>query len=329
MLRAAAAAVLTAGLLGVAPAAVGQPGDGLVVEVRSVPDYKAVFGTVESVDQTTARARIGGTVEDLSIDEGSEVEAGEMVARVVDEKLPLELAALDARIASLRSEVELARTEVERARTLRERGAVSQSVLDDALTNLEVTRGQLAAAEAERQVVEQRLAEGAVRTPTAGRVLEVHVTAGTVVMPGEVIATIAAERYVLRLRLPERHARFLEVGDVVRVSARGVAECGRHLREGTIRQVYPRMEDGRVVADVEVEGLGDFFVGERTCVYVATGTRETIVIPPEYLFRRYGVAYVRVEGVGEVVVQPGQTLPEGVEILSGLRPGDVLLPPPS
>lgn len=218
---------------------------------------------------------------------------------------------------------------MERARTLRERGAVAQSVLDDALTNLEMTQGQLAAAEAERQVVEQRLAEGAVRAPTAGRVLDVHVTEGSVVMPGEVIATIAAERYVLRLHLPERHARFLDVGDTVLVSSRGVAECGQDLREGAIRQVYPRMDDGRVVADVEVGGLGDFFVGERTCVYVATGARQSIVIPPEYLFRRFGVAYVRVDGVGEVVVQPGQSLPEGVEILAGLRPGDVVLPPPS
>lgn len=328
MRRIAALSLAIAGLLATG-AATAQPADGLEVEVREVPDYKAVFGTVESVDQTTARARIAGTVEDLAIDEGSKVEAGEIVAEVVDEKLPLELAALDARIDSLRSELKLAQTEVERARILRERGAVAQSVLDDALTNLEVTQGQRAAAEAERQVVEQRLAEGAVRAPTAGRVLDVHVTAGSVVMPGEVIATIAAERYVLRLHLPERHARFLEVGDTVQVSSRGVAECGEDLREGAIRQVYPRMDDGRVVADVEVGGLGDFFVGERTCVYVATGTRQTIVIPPEYLFRRFGVAYVRVDGVGEVVVQPGQSLPEGVEILAGLRPGDVVLPPPS
>jgi hypothetical protein len=36
-----------------------------------------------------------------------------------------------------------------------------------------------------------------------------------------------------------------------------------------------------------------------------------------------------VKGAGEVVVQPGQTGADGVEILSGLEAGDILQPPES
>ncbi len=309
------------------PAAAAVTGASFTVSMREIADYKSVFATVESVEETTARARIAGTITKLSIDEGSAVETGQVVAVVEDEKLPLRLAALDARIRALESQRQLAEVEVQRTQTLRERGAVSQARLDDARTNLEVLEGQLAAVQAEREVVVEEQRQGAVLAPAAGRVLEVSVTEGSVVLPGEVIATIATERYVLRMHLPERHARFMQVGDPVLVAARGLGECGRERREGRIRQVYPRLDRGRVVADVEVEGLGDFFVGERTCVYVPTGTRRTVVIPPDYLFRRFGVAYVRVEGIGEVVVQPGQSLPEGIEILSGLQDGDVLLPP--
>jgi multidrug efflux pump subunit AcrA (membrane-fusion protein) len=79
-----------------------------------------------------------------------------------------------------------------------------------------------------------------------------------------------------------------------------------------------------VVADVEVEGLGDFFVGERVPVHVATGERETIVVPLDYVYRRHGLAYVRLDDGSEVVVQPGAETDAGIEILSGLRPGDVL-----
>ena len=47
------------------------------------------------------------------------------------------------------------------------------------------------------------------------------VSVGRVVLPGETIATLAEDKYILRLQLPERHARFLRAGDKVLIGARG------------------------------------------------------------------------------------------------------------
>ena len=44
---------------------------------------------------------------------------------------------------------------------------------------------------AEKSVIEQQMAEGQVLAPMSGRVLNVPVTVGTVVLPGEAVATIA------------------------------------------------------------------------------------------------------------------------------------------
>lgn len=302
-------------------------GEAFTVETRPVTDLKAVFGTVESVDQTLARSRINGTIAELAVDEGSRVELGQRLAVVVDPKLPLQLTALDARIRSLESQRELAQIEYDRMIRLRESGTASQARLDEAQTNLRVIIGDLAAQTAERAVVAEQLAEGAVLAPAAGRVLRVDVVEGQVVMAGETVAIIATDRYVLRLRLPERHARFIQEGDPVQVGARGLATAPETLTEGRIRQVYPEMEGGRVVADVEVAGIGGFFVGERMRVYVATGDRQAVVVPAGYLYNRFGVDYALVEGVGETVVQTGLPVGGGIEVLSGLKPGDVLLPP--
>lgn len=302
-------------------------GEAFTVETRPVTDLKAVFGTVESVDQTLARSRISGTIAELAVDEGSRVELGQRLAVVVDPKLPLQLTALDARIRSLESQRELAQIEYDRMIRLRESGTASQARLDEAQTNLRVIIGDLAAQTAERAVVAEQLAEGAVLAPAAGRVLRVDVVEGQVVMAGETVAIIATDRYVLRLRLPERHARFIQEGDPVQVGARGLATAPETLTEGRIRQIYPEMEGGRVVADVEVAGIGGFFVGERMRVYVATGDRQAVVVPAGYLYNRFGVDYALVEGVGETVVQTGLPVGGGIEVLSGLKPGDVLLPP--
>ena len=155
-------------------------------------------------------------------------------------------------------------------------------------------------------------------------------------MAGESIASIAANEYLLRLELPERHARHMQKGDPIRVGPRGLGQDMQGAAKGRIVQVYPELQGGRVVADAEVENLGDYFVGERTLVWISAGKRRTIVVPRELVFHRFGLDYVRVvSGAGapiDVVVQTGQTIDADgkgalIEILSGVRPGDRLVKP--
>ncbi|SCA57700.1 putative membrane fusion protein [Candidatus Terasakiella magnetica] len=300
--------------------------DSFLVKQQEIEDQKAVLATVQTVDLTPARARIGGTVVELLVDEGSLVKAGEVIARIKDEKLQLEKQAVDARMASLQAERKLAQIALTRAQRLRKSGAGSQARLDEARTNLDVVLKNLKAMDNERELVLQREREGAVLSPANGRVLSVKVTSGVVVMPGEAIASIAEETYILRIEVPERHARFIKVGDQVQVGERSMStDNGGKLRAGTVRQVYPEMQNGRVVADVEVSGLGDFFIGERIRVFVSTGTRTTFLLPKEYVYSRYGLHYVRLKDKTEIVVQPGRLMNDHYEILSGLREGDELI----
>ncbi|WP_135076966.1 efflux RND transporter periplasmic adaptor subunit [Terasakiella sp. SH-1] len=295
------------------------------VRLQMIEDKKAVLATVQTVDLTPARARIGGTVVELLVDEGSAVKDGEVIARIKDEKLQLEKQAVEARIASLQAERKLAKIALDRAQRLRKSGAGSQAKLDEARTNLDVVVKNLTAMENERGLVLQREREGAVLSPAKGRVISVKVTSGVVVMPGEAIATIADQTYILRIEVPERHARFIQHGDTVQVGERGTGNGMETLRTGNVRQVYPAMQNGRVIADVEVSGLGDFFIGERIRVFVSTGKRETYLVPQDYVYSRYGLHYVRLKDNREVVVQPGRLMDGKYEILSGLRSGDQLI----
>ncbi|SFI41922.1 efflux RND transporter periplasmic adaptor subunit [Albimonas pacifica] len=309
--------------LGAAGAAAAQ---GWEVRPVEIADRRPVFGQVESVKRAYARARLTGELAELSVTEGDAVAAGQVIARVRDDKLDLQIAALDAGLRALEAQAAQARIDLDRARELRERGAVAAATLDQARTAMNVIEETRAAREAERAALVRRRDEGAVLAPEAGRVLSVPVVQGMTVTPGETVAEIAAERFVLRARLPERHARFLGEGDVVQIAERGPL-TGGEAGEGRIAKVYPELEAGQVVVDIAAAGLGDFFVGERVRLSVATGVREALVVPPAYLRLRHGVAFVRLEGGGapvEVVVQPGGPVDGGVEVLAGLKPGDVL-----
>ncbi len=307
-------------------------GEDYVAKSLDVVDRKAVIATVEPVHQIVARARIGGTIAALTIKEGDAVDAGAVIAQVADEKLALQMLALDSRIASLKSQRDQAKVDFDRVSELQKRGVSTQTQFDQAKTNLDVAERNLAALRGDRSVIAQQATEGAVVAPGAGRVLSVPVSVGRVILPGETIATLAENQYILRLQLPERHAQFLRAGDKVSIGARGMGEDGSGaLREGVVRIVYPEIQGGRVIADVEVPGLGDYFVGERTRVFIDAGMRKAIMIPASFVYRRAGVNYVRLAGGDEVVVQPGEIHenggPPSIEILSGLRDGDKLVAP--
>lgn len=308
--------------------------DTFTVQPVTLADEKAVFATVESANVVPARARIGGTIAELQVREGDRVERGQVIATVGDEKLVLQLRTLDAQIAGLKAQLAQAQIDLERAQRIYKTGAIPKSQLDQAQTNVDVASNSLKAQTGQRAVVQQQLSEGQVLAPSAGRVLTVPVTAGTVVLAGDALATIAEQDFVLRVRVPERHARFLKVGDAIRLDgeATGIAQSD----QGTITLVYPEIEDGRVVADAQVKGLSDYFVGERIRVWVPAGERRSFVVPASFVTTRFGIDYVSLEQAGgktiAVPVQRGREIAfgeitHGIEILSGIAAGDVLVQP--
>jgi RND family efflux transporter MFP subunit len=330
-MRIAAAVVLSFAILAAVEPAASE--ELLTVAPVGSADEKAVFATVESAVIEPARTRIGGTVVSLSVREGDHVEQGQVIASVGDEKLALQMKSLDAQIAGLEAQLAQAQTDLARAEDLFGKGIIPKTRLDDARTAYNVARNARDARVAQRAVIQQQLTEGNVLAPTAGRVLKVPLRTGTVVLSGEAVAQIAEENFVLRLRVPERHARFLKTGDPVRLAGDELGERGAQF--GTVKLVYPQIEDGRVVADAAVAGLGDYFVGERVRVWVSAGTRSTIVIPARFVSTRFGVDYVKLRKDGATIDvpvqrgrdQPRPDMPDGLEILSGLSAGDQMVAP--
>lgn len=298
------------------------------VVLQQVDDRKAVIATVEPVRELRARTRISGTIAALTVREGDRVAAGDRIALIVDPKLALQIQALESRMQAQSAAREQALIDFNRIQQLRGSGTASQAQLDQARTRLDVAERTLQALRSDREVVEQQSTEGAVLAPGAGRVLAVPVSVGSVALPGETVATLAADNYILRLQLPERHARSMKAGDTVLIGARGLqAQDQEVLRKGKVRLVYPQIDQGRVIADAEVEGLGDYFVGERTRVYVATGRRDALVVPSDYVYRRFGVSYLRLQDGREIVIQAGLPVDGGVEILAGAHEGDLVVAP--
>ncbi len=294
-----------------------------------VPEWKAVYGRVEARDSVSARARIGGTVVDLKVTEGDDVKAGDVIAVVKDDKIDFQIAAIEAQLLGLRASLENAQSELTRGEELIKRGVTTAQRLDALRTQVDVVRNQIAASEAQRSVVVEQGKEGAVLAPADGKVLTVPVTKDAVIMAGEPVATIGGGGFFLRLAIPERHADLLEQGASIEIDS-----GNGHQSSGRLAKIYPEIDNGRVIADVEVEDLPTAFVNKRLLVRVPVGERDALLLPVSALTNRFGVDYVTVksgEGTAErAVVTAKPILHDGkemTEILTGLAAGEeVLLP---
>ena len=174
----------------------------------------------------------------------------------------------------------------------------------------------------------QQASEGRVLAPGDGRVLTVPATLGAVLLPGEPVATIGGGGFFLRLAVPERHAASLRQGAAIRISAAGTTATG------SIAKVYPQIENGRVVADVDIAGLDTAFVKARVLVELPIGSREALAVPQAAVVTRSGLDFVRVVENGaevERAVVTGDPVTENgaalIEVLTGLEPGDEVVAP--
>lgn len=295
---------------------------------QTVTEWKAVYGRVEAKDTIAARARIGGIVVELTVTEGDEVKAGQKIAVVRDDKIAFQIEALEAQIASFGAQLETARDELDRGKALVAKGVSTAQRLDQLKTQVDVVQSQIDATKAQRSVVVQQGAEGEVLAPAAGRILTVPVTRNAVIMGGEPVATIGGGGFFLRLAIPERHAALLKKDAPIRISSGGGEQ------EGRLAKIYPQLENGRVIADVDVDNLDTAYVNARVLVDVPVGMRQAILVPSAAVFTRSGIDFVKAGEPGKesdrAVVTGETTNVDGkpmTEILTGLDAGDSVVVP--
>lgn len=309
--------------------AVPAAADTVTLAPTRLTGWKAVYGRIEARDRVPARARIGGTLVDLSVSEGDTVTAGQPIARITDDKLSFQISALTSQRAALAAQLGNAETELARGETLLEQGVSTVQRLDALRTQVEVLKGQIAAIDAQAELVRQSQNEGVVLAPAAGRVLDVPVAKGAILMPGEAVATLSVGGTFLRLAVPERHADLLQEGALLQIDGPDGPQ------EGRLVKVYPLIENGRVLADVEMDGASDRFIDARVLVRLPMGERDTLMVPATAVMARSGLDFVQVEtaeGPVQRVVVPGLHMRteagEMVEVLSGLVAGDRVVADP-
>jgi membrane fusion protein (multidrug efflux system) len=177
------------GFQGFPPAAVTT----LVLQPRTLPVSYEYVGQTAGSKEVEVRARVTGILEKRLFAEGAPVKAGQPLFVIDPKPLEAQAAAADAEVARARAQLTQAEREVARLKPLAERRAIPQKEADDAISNAELARATVKAAEARLAEVNLSLGYTRVNAPIAGLSSRANKSEGSLVNANETLLTMISQ----------------------------------------------------------------------------------------------------------------------------------------
>lgn len=317
-------------------------------------------GTVEAHVKVTISTKISGRLTEVLVDQGDQVTAGQIVARLEDldlkHQVEVEEANVSARKATLErliadkklatATLEVAARNYRRADTLLEKKTISQEEHDRYLdlfttgkAGLEraeaaLVEGQklLVAAEKTLEYEQAKLADTVIAAPFDGLIVRRDRDPGDVVVPGtSVLSLVSLKEVWVSAWVDETKMAGLKPGQPARVVFRSEpATC----YQGTVIRLGRETdrETREFLVDVQPTKLPEqWSVGQRAEVYIETARKSQVIsLPSSFLVRRSGKTGVFVATQGRATWRPltvGLQGREDIEVIEGLSPGEIIVSP--
>lgn len=291
----------------------GQAVSEAVVTLRPFSDQINVLGVARGRRSVNITSSTSELITAVLFQDGQRVAAGTALVQ-------LQAREEDASIIQARAQVDQAQREYDRYRELAERGVAPRITAEQAETSLATARASLAAAEARR-------GDRVIRAPFAGTLGLSTVTAGTLISPGAVIATLD-DTSVIRVDfpVPERYLGVLRSGLAITATADAY---GDEQFSGRIALIDTRINETTraVTARAEFPNPGGRIrPGMLMRVGIQQGLRQSASVPESAIQYEGDGAFVYRIAAGErgstaqrVTVETGAVENGFVEIVSGIN----------
>ncbi len=304
------------------------------VHVSGAGRTRTFSGTARAGIETQLSFRVAGKVDRVDVEVGDGVRAGQPIARLDQEDYRIAVRQAEATLAQAQAASRNAEADLDRVRGLWESHNASQGELDAATAGAQSARAQVDGAQQSLEAAQRRLAYTVLSAPVDGAIASVDVEINENVAQGQsvVLLTSGASPEV-EVAIPGVLISGIREGD--RVSVRLDALPGRSF-EAVVTEVGVASTAGTTTFPVTVRLVGETrdvrpgMAADVTFRFETEGAVERIFLPTHavgadregrFVFvlkasGEDGVAVVR-----RVPVEVGQLTGEGLEIVSGLTPG--------
>lgn len=317
-------------------------------------------GTLEARVKTTISPRIQERLAEVLVDQNDRVETGQLLARLDDGELKLQVEAAEAALAAARATTKRVRVDEARAQAVEKQARLnyqrisdllatkvaSQADLDKAVEALQVAeadlkRARAAIGEAESQVVaaeknllyhKELLGYTRILSPYSGLVVRRDRDPGGVVVPGgSLLQIISTNEIWVSAWVDETASADLKPGQPARVIFRsepGKSYPGEVARLGRETD----RETREFLVDVRVKDLPpNWTIGQRAEVFIETGrSASALAVPQSFIHWRSGTPGVFVNDHGKACwrkVTLGLCGRDTTELAQGATAGEQIVKP--
>jgi RND family efflux transporter MFP subunit len=302
-----------------------------VVKAGDISSGPAISGALAPEREAAVRAQVPGAVMKVTVDQGSHVAAGALLAQIDDRTMRDALLSARSGYTTAQNAAERAKRDLERSERLAQAGAIPDRELEQAKLANNAAASQLADAQARLTMATKQVEDAQVRSPFAGAVSIRSVSEGDVVSPGTALFTIV-DPTSMRFEASVQASQLsqVKVGAPVSFSVSGYPD---KRFTGRVSRISPTVDQstGQVRIVVAVPNASSNLVaGLFADGRVASERRNGLTAPysaidmrglkPTVLRLKGGVA----ERI-EVVLGVRDEDLERYEIVSGVAAGDTLL----
>lgn len=293
-----------------------------------------ISGELRAEREATVRAELGGSILQLTVEEGQPVRRGAPIGRIEAGELDDARRSAELAVKAAENQLGVTRREAERTKQLVSAGALAVRDLDIATANVTANEAQLADARVRLVTIQLQVGDAVIRAPITGIVSDRAVNPGDVVTPGAALVTIIDPSSMrLEASVPSEELRQLRVGASVTFSVRGYDQGF----EGLIQRISPAADrvTRQVPIFVSIPNVGGRLVsGLYAEGRVIAQSADGLVVPENAVATtddRHWALRAAGGKTEKVTVTLGLRDPrtERVQVTSGLSEGDLVLRGPA
>jgi RND family efflux transporter MFP subunit len=306
-------------------------------ESEALRDMTGYDGVIEAERQTVIAAEVSGRVVAVSVHPGERIRKNQIMIRLDERAVDQNVAAKVAQERAVRATLEVATREYERQNQLFAKGYISQAALDRAEARFKTTKAQTEAQLAESSALRAQAGYYVLRAPFDGIVAEVPVSLGDMAQPGRTLVSFYDPSH-LRVTAQVPESMILSSSTTVpsRLELKGAGMKAQWIIP-TYVTVLPTADPSSHTVQVRLGLPGDALhplgrPGTFVRAWFPSGdsTREVLWIPLSAVVHRAEMTgvYVRDREGHPLLrqVRLGRVLEQQVEILSGVSPGEQVVP---
>lgn len=279
-------------------------------------DISAFFtgtATLEAEEETDVVARVGGVVEEIFVEEGGEVQAGQVLAKLDDDQLTLQLERSRANLEKLENSFR------------RSQGLFEKSLLST--EDFQSTKYEYEYQKAEFNLAELELGYTSIRAPISGVIAQRFVKIGNMILPNQAAFHIKGlDPIIAVLHVPEHQMSKLSTGQEARLRFDALENTELI---GRIDRISPVVDPltGTLKVTVAVEDTSRRLKpGMFVRVHIIHDThRQAVLVPKDAVITEDKLKTVFVVD-GDVArrrtIETGYINTSHIEVLEGLSPGD-------